>query len=410
MAVATTPDPMERFRGLFDQFAADAAHRDTHRLLPFEAVRQLADAGFGALRLPVTLGGSGFTVPELADALVELATADPNLAQAFRGHFAFAEDRLVAPEGPARDRWLERIAAGELIGNAWSETHNALGSTATRVARTADGWRVDGRKFYTTGSIFADWIDATVATEDGAELSAVIRARQEGVRIADDWDGFGQRTTGTGGIVFNDARVEADDVFAFGERFRYQTAFYQLNLLCVLAGIARGIERDTAEQLRTRSRVYSHGSSSTSRTDPQLLAIVGEISAGAFVASTAVDGVAHAVQRATETAPERDSPADRSANNEAEIAASRAQVVLTRLVPELATLLFDSLGASALTGGRDLDRHWRNARTVASHNPTVFKARIVGDWVVNGTEPHRLWAIGTPADASRGSSEAPSAG
>lgn len=34
-----------------------------------------------------------------------------------------------------------------------------------------------------------------------------------------------------------------------------------------------------------------------------------------------------------------------------------------------------------------LDRHWRNARTLASHNPRVYKARILGDWLINGKDP-----------------------
>jgi alkylation response protein AidB-like acyl-CoA dehydrogenase len=68
--------------------------------------------------------------------------------------------------------------------------------------------------------------------------------------------------------------------------------------------------------------------------------------------------------------------------------------VLSRSVPAAVTRLFDALGASATDTGRDLDRHWRNARTAASHNPWVYKARIVGDRAVNGVPPLRLWAVG----------------
>lgn len=384
----------ERFRILFDRIAEGAAARDAERRLPTAEIRELAAAGFGALRLGVADGGAGASIPELADALVELAIADPNAAQALRGHFAFVEDRLAAAPGPDRDRWLARVAAGELIGNAWSETGNALGANSTRIARDGEGWRVDGRKFYTTGSIFADWIDATVTGPADEDLTALVAARQGGVEIADDWDGFGQRTTGTGGIVFTAARVTDDAVFAFADRFRYQTAFYQLVLLAVLAGIAGSVAQETAAQLRARSRVYSHGAAATSQSDPQLLAIVGELSAGAFAARATVRQVADAVQAAAETATDRDSAADRAANLAAELASARGQVVLTRLVPELATRLFDALGASGLRAGPALDRHWRNARAVSSHNPVVFKARIVGDWEVNGTAPEPVWAIG----------------
>ena len=56
--------------------------------------------------------------------------------------------------------------------------------------------------------------------------------------------------------------------------------------------------------------------------------------------------------------------------------------------------LFDVTGASATSKAKALDRHWRNARTVATHNPAVFKARILGDYEVNGTTPEGLHSIG----------------
>jgi hypothetical protein len=61
---------------------------------------------------------------------------------------------------------------------------------------------------------------------------------------------------------------------------------------------------------------------------------------------------------------------------------------------EAAQSLFDGLGASSVIDTQLLDRHWRNARTVSTHNPVAFKARIIGDWFVNGAEPPYEWAIG----------------
>ncbi|WP_419773332.1 hypothetical protein [Gordonia alkanivorans] len=52
-------------------------------------------------------------------------------------------------------------------------------------------------------------------------------------------------------------------------------------------------------------------------------------------------------------------------------------------------------GASALRAERQLDRHWRNARTLFSHNPVIYKSRIVGDWEVNGTTPPFNWPVGS---------------
>src|SRR5690606_38680299 len=110
-----------RFAPLLEQIAAGAAERDRTGELPYQAVSDLAAAGFGAARVPDPHGGAGATLPELFELFVELAAVDTNIAQALRAHFAFVEDRLVATPGPGRDKWLARFAAGELVGNSWPE-------------------------------------------------------------------------------------------------------------------------------------------------------------------------------------------------------------------------------------------------------------------------------------------------
>ncbi len=85
--------------------------------------------------------------------LVELSSADSNITQALRGHFAFVEDRLVADPGPERDIWLRRFAEGQLVGNAWTEIGDvALGEANTKVspAPDADHFLANGAKFYST--------------------------------------------------------------------------------------------------------------------------------------------------------------------------------------------------------------------------------------------------------------------
>ncbi|GAB3615883.1 acyl-CoA dehydrogenase family protein [Okibacterium endophyticum] len=387
---------LDRLRPIFDRIAADAMLREQTHTLPREQVRWLVDAGFGSLRVPAGRGGAGLTVPELARVLTELAAADSNLPQIFRGHIAFVEDQLVAPASAERDAWLRRFVGGEIVGNAWSEVGTgALGTSQTTVSRSGDGWALNGSKYYTTGSIYADWIDVTAHnSDDNTEVTVLVRADQPGVTITDDWDGFGQQLTGTGTVVFSDAVVEHTEVRPFGDRFRYQTALYQLVLLTVLAGIASAVEADVSESIRTRQRVYSHGNAPLTRNDPQILAVVGEISSAAFVADATVQHVAELVQRASETASDLGSTADVAANVSAEIGSAQGQIVLSQLVPQAATRLFDTLGASAVSRSRALDRHWRNARTVSSHNPWLFKSRVVGDWAVNETAPPFIWTIG----------------
>jgi alkylation response protein AidB-like acyl-CoA dehydrogenase len=390
-----------RLRPVFDSIADGALRREQARELPTEQVKALSDAGFGALRVPVEFGGAGLSLRQLAEVLIDLAAADSNLPQVFRGHIAFVEDQLVATPSPAREKWLRRFAAGEIVGNAWSEIGTGeIGVSGTVVTPTDDGWTLTGRKYYTTGSIFADWVDATARDHNGNNVTVLVSARQNGVTILDDWDGFGQQLTGTGTIVFDEALVESENIVPFDARFRYQSALYQLVLVAVLAGIAQATERDVAAAVRERNRIYSHGLASLVRDDPQIQAVVGEISSIAFVARHTVLGVADALDIAAATASARDSDIDREANVIAEIRSAQAQIVLSESVPRAATLLFNSLGASAVRRTQSLDRHWRNARVVASHNPVVYKARIVGDWAINDTPPPYIWEIGVAAKLS----------
>ncbi|WIB61883.1 acyl-CoA dehydrogenase family protein [Curtobacterium sp. MCLR17_007] len=384
-----------RFRPVFDRIAAGASEREREHRLPTAEIRELADAGFGAVRVPVEFGGSGATLPQLFRLLTELAAADSNIPQALRGHFALVEDRLVARSGP-RDVWLERFGRGEIAGNSWTEVGSVqIGDVVTKVTPDPEGgFRITGQKYYSTGSIFADWIDTYAErTDTGDRVIAIVDAHQPGVAHTDDWDGFGQQTTGSGTSTFREARVGADDVVLFDERFRYQTAFYQGVLLSVLAGSVLAAEREIALEVRNRTRVFSHGNADTFAADPQILQVVGEVSAAGFAAEAIVARAAEALQGAYEGAF-LDEEEDERRNDRAELATAQAQVALTSLATQATSHLFDALAASGVSTTKNLDRHWRNARTAGSHNPWVFKARIVGDDAVNGVEPPRVWAIG----------------
>lgn len=373
---------MSDFGPLFERIAAGAVARERERALPFEPIAWLRDAGFTAVRVPAHFGGGGASLPELSTLLVALSAADPNVTQALRGHFAFVEDRLHAGD----EAWLRRFAAGDVVGNAVTEIGSvALGDTATRLTPADDGgWTISGTKYYTTGSIFADWIDATALTPDGTEVAALVPTAHPGVTIADDWTGFGQRLTGSGTAVFDAAPVRAEHIYPFAERFPDQTAFYQLVLDAVLAGIARAAERDLAAELARRRRSYSHANTARAADDPQLLELAGRISAQAFAAEAVVEKAARELAR------------DGASKRDREVASAQAQLVAADAALEAASLLFDALGASATDAKHALDRHWRNARTVRSHNPIAFKARIVGDVLVNDAEPPYEWYVGEP--------------
>ncbi|SEJ08483.1 Acyl-CoA dehydrogenase [Azotobacter beijerinckii] len=391
-----------RFRPIFARIAEGAVERERSRSLPYEQIKWLKEAGFGAVRVPVEYGGAGASLPQLVQLLIELAEADSSVPQALRGHFAFVEDRLNAQAVAPQDKWFRRFVAGELVGNAWTEIGAVkIGEVGTRVSRQDGQWVVNGRKYYSTGSIFADWIDVYAQRDDGGrDVIAAVSTHQSGVQQHDDWDGLGQRTTGSGTSVFSDAVVAEENLIDFDTRFKYQTAFYQLVLIAVLAGSGRGALRDFAAEVRQRTRIFSTGNAPRVSQDPQVLQVIGKAAAQVYAAEATALRAAAAAQRAYETRFGNDAAAEHAANVAAELESAQAQVVIAELILCVTSDLFNALGASATSETKQLDRHWRNARTAASHNPLIYKERIVGDWEVNGSEPPYVWQIGSGPSAA----------
>ncbi|PYB70284.1 acyl-CoA dehydrogenase family protein [Rhizobium wuzhouense] len=385
----------ERFRPIFAQIAEGTTERELNRKLPVDEIAALKAAGFGALRIPEAEGGSGATLPELFNLLIELSAADSNITQALRGHFGFLEDVVNRPAGPERKRWVERIVAGDIVGNAWTEIGNASQEAfSTHVAEKNGGLVVNGEKYYTTGSLFADWINVGVTGLDGKSGAAQVRRDDPGVTVIDDWDGFGQILTASGTTTFVDVAVDPLDVVPDESQFRYGAGFYQTVHLATLAGIGRAITNETAEAVSKRTRHYTNAAGPRSSQDPQVLQVVGRIRSNAYSAGAIVLQVARALERAYQAHFSADAEAEEEANTIAEIETSQALNVVSNLVLEASTILFDTLGASAAKKPAALDRHWRNARTLSSHNPRIYKDRIVGDFAVNGTPPPFQWRIG----------------
>lgn len=405
-APAAPPDYEElagRFRPIFQRIAEGAVRREATRALPFEAVEALRDAGFGKLRIPRAFGGLGATVQQLFRLMVELAEADSNVSHLFRGHFAFVEDRLNRRDKTSEDFWFPKVAAGALIGYAMAERIEATDNTVTLV-RDGDDWILDGIKYYSTGTIYADWIIVS-ATESGDFVGVAVPATEPGVTRIDDWDGFGQRLTGSGTTRFDHVRLPPENIirrFTPGElrESTYQLAFLQLILLATLAGIGRAVLRDGVGFVQGKTRGFGIPGVSSPRTDPLVQRVVGRLAALSFSAETIVDGIARAIEEVHRlNLAGRAGPADFTAVN---IKAFQAQQIVIDQVLAATTLLFEVGGASATSETRRFDRHWRNARTVASHNPAIYRERMIGDYLLNGTVPETGWATlkRKPAEAA----------
>ncbi|WP_151804234.1 acyl-CoA dehydrogenase family protein [Acinetobacter bereziniae] len=385
-----------KYRPIFEKIAEGTLAREQQRSLPYEQINWLKQAGFGALRVPVKFGGDGVSLPQLFQLLIELAKADSNIVQALRGHFAFVEDRLNAHKVADQTLWFKRFVQGDLVGNAWTEIGQVkIGDVITRVKQKNNQLLVNGKKYYSTGTIFADWVDlfAYDETTDQHVIAAISR-HASGVQVLDDWDGFGQKTTGSGTLSLTDVAIERDHILPFEQRFKYQTAFYQVIHLATLSGIAQSAVATFIHEVQKRDRIFSHGNAELVRNDPQILQVIGKASAQAYASETITLRTAEALQQAYLSHFGESEIKNIQANNDAELESAQGQVVISALVLELTSQLFNALGASASTTSKQLDRFWRNARVVSSHNPLVYKEKVIGDWEVNHEPLPFVWQIG----------------
>ncbi|WP_066911995.1 acyl-CoA dehydrogenase [Millisia brevis] len=368
---------------------AEDARRRGYDGKPLAALELAREYRLGAVRVPVALGGAGYSLRDLLELVIELGAADPDVPHILRAHWGFVEERLTRLDDPRDRGWLEQVVGGTLFGGAGAErSSRAVGTYVfdTTLLPDGDAFRLNGRKYYSTGSQYSDVLRISANDADGEQLSVLIPADRDGVIHADDWNGIGQRQTGSGTTILDNVVVYPEEVLDFRGWTDAQTRRRQplphLLLHAVAAGILRSVTADAAELIRSRPRPYAWAPTSIPAEDPQLLQVVGELSSAAFVVEGAVLRAAEFLDRAADHLLTRGS-VDPDLELAASLATSKVKVGVEDIALRAAGQLFAAGGASAVDAAHHLDRHWRNLRTLFSHNPTVYKARVVGDVVVN---------------------------
>lgn len=383
----------DRLARLIAEIGSGALARERANERPFAVIEQLKRERLGALRVPRAEGGGGATLRELFAVVIALAAADVNVAHILRGHFSHVEERLRL-HGPDRDRAVALALSGAIVGNASTE----LGTTTvgeftwqTRLTRADGGLRLNGTKYFTTGTLYADYAEVLASDPDGATVIALIPTDRPGVTVRDDWDGMGQRATGTGTAIFDDVAVEPDELLGFAPPdagsdpppLYLSGAFFQLYVTALEAGVLHALRDDAVAHVHQRVRSFAWAPTPAPADDPLLQREIGEIAAAAFAAEATVLAAADALAVAFDADVRKTDP-DLDLAHEASLRAAEAKVVVDALAQKAASQIFDVGGASVVRRAHLLDRHWRNVRTLASHNPTPYKAQAVGAYHARG--------------------------
>ena len=189
--------------------------------VPEAMVQELRARGFFGWSIPEAYGGMGMTTEELVSAAFELSQASVALRARVGTNTGIGSEALVADGTPEqKDRWLPRMARGELTGclalsepDAGSEASNIT----TTAVREGDDFVLNGLKRYITNAPLADVFTVIARTEPGTRgskgLTAFLVERDApGLSIGPADRKMGQRGAQTADVILENCCVPANSL------------------------------------------------------------------------------------------------------------------------------------------------------------------------------------------------------
>jgi SfnB family sulfur acquisition oxidoreductase len=371
---------------LAERFAQEAAVRDRERRLPFAELEEFSHSGLWGISVPKEYGGAGVSYVTLAEVTAIISAADSSLGQIPQNHFYMVEAVRLDGDEEQKHFYFGRALAGDRFGNAFCEigTKTAL-DFQTRLRADNGRLILNGKKFYSTGALFAHWVPVVAKDDDDKVVIVFVKQGTPGATVVDDWSSFGQRTTASGTAMFDNVEVTPFAVIPHQAAFERPTpmgAVAQLIHAAVDVGIARAALADTIRFVRQYTRPWIDSGQAHGYEDPYTIAQVGDLQVRVHAADTLLDRAGRYVDRAA-AAPDERSVA------EASVAVAEAKALGTEVSILVTNKLFELAGTRSTLAEYNLDRHWRNARTHTLHDPVRWKYHAIGNFWLNGVYPPR---------------------
>ena len=316
-----------------------------------------------------------------------LCAADPALGQIPQNHFGVLQLIREYGSDAQRSRIFADVLAGHRIGNAGPEKgQRAVNHSTTRVTRTPAGLRLIGRRFCSTGSIFAHWIPTRAVDDEGRAVQVWVRHDAPGVTVIDDWNSFGQRTTASGTVTFDNVPVDEGlivPVWSFVDRPGLSGPVSQFIQAAIDSGIAVAAIDDAITFVRDHARPWMDSGLQSASDDPTIIHEIGAL-------KTELHAAQEMLYKAGALLDEFSTRKITDAlSAEASVVVAEAKILTTEIALEASEKLFDLAGSSATRAAHNLDRHWRNARVHTLHDPVRWKYHLLGNYALNGVFPTR---------------------
>jgi SfnB family sulfur acquisition oxidoreductase len=389
----TTPGSLiAAARELSRDIALSAAQRDIERIIPIAEAKRLRQLHLQTARIASEYGGPGASFVELAEIMLHLGAGDPNLAQMVQPHFFFLDWLRLEGSTEQRAKFYGDVLKGHIITNALVERGTPTpGEIKTTLTRDGGRYRLDGTKFYTTGSMIADQFYVSAICEDGTMAYAIIPKTRVGVQIIDDWDGMGQRTTASGTTQLAQIFVEPEEIVRVPNRKKKRTylgAAAQITHAAIDVGIALAALSDAVDFARTKARPFADSGVERAANDPYVMHMVGQMAVISHSAEAILYRSAAVLDHtASATLAIEEGDELECMLVKASIAVAEAKAAANEASLQVSEMMFNVSGASATLRKYNFDRHWRNARTHTTHDPVSYKYKAIGDFLLNDTYP-----------------------
>ncbi|UUO03510.1 acyl-CoA dehydrogenase family protein [Mycolicibacterium novocastrense] len=381
--------------------AAGAVERELSGIWPEAELRRIGDSGLLGIIAPAAHGGPDLPRATAVEVLRILSQADSAVGQLLLSHYVLSQAISGLGDNEPAPRIYRDVLAGAQLGNATVERDTRTSAERrTTVVRQADGtWRLNGTKYYATGTLGATWIAVAARipdTEPSHGATVFVRPTDAGVTLnLDRWSSFGQRGTASGEVVFDNVVVEGESVIDEGPDPDPVTAppsvlgaFDQALHAAVDIGIARAALEDGARFVTTKSRPWFEAGVDNAADEPHVVRRFGELTARLYALEALLAQGAGLVDDAL-SAPEL----TRDAAAAASLRVAAAKALAQEFAVEIASGIFELAGASATDRGHALDRHWRNVRVHSLHDPARWKYVHIGNHTLRGTKPPRLGVL-----------------
>jgi alkylation response protein AidB-like acyl-CoA dehydrogenase len=244
---------LELIGNLSDSFIQGAHAADEANGFSYDHVEALREIGYTAYTVPRDLGGQGISLYEFVLYQERLAQGDASIALGMGWHLGVMFD--LAHKRPWKEATFARLCEdvvkrGALINRAASEAATGSPSRGGKPQTTAishkGGYRIDGRKTFTTMSPVLDYFIVTATVrETGAHAEFLVPRGTEGLKIVPTWNMAGMRGTASHDLVLDGVVVPADAlVYTISEKDLQTPSPYLLHIPACYLGIALAARRE----------------------------------------------------------------------------------------------------------------------------------------------------------------------